>query len=161
GGVAAAAIQLARAAGCYVLATSRSETKRAAAVETLGAHEALPTGTRVAPVAAVLRPVAKPTRDNALRAYGPGGVVAVAGATSGPAPSADLNRVFFRSLRVVGTTMGTLSQLHEVVAMLLTTGVRPVIDSRFDLDSADGVRSAFARLASGEVFGKVVLTREG
>src|SRR5699024_250996 len=67
---------------------------------------------------------------------------------------------FFRSLRVVGTTMGTLSQLHEVVAMMLTTGVRPVIDSRFDLDSADDVRSAFARLASGEVFGKVVLTRD-
>lgn len=161
GGVAAAAIQLARAAGCYVLATSRSESKRAAAVETLGAHEALPTGTRVAPVDAVLETVGEATWEHSLRSLRPGGVVAVAGATSGPAPSADLNRVFFRSLRVVGTTMGTLSQLHEVVAMLLTTGVRPVIDSRFDLDSADGVRSAFARLASGEVFGKVVLTREG
>lgn len=159
GGVAAAAIQLARAAGCYVLATSRSETKRSNAVELLGAHEAVPTGTRVAPVDAVLETVGEATWEHSLRSLRPGGVVAVAGATSGPAPSADLNRVFFRSLRVIGTTMGTLGQLHEVTAMLLTTGVRPVIDSRFDLDAEDGVRSAFARLASGEAFGKVVLAR--
>ncbi len=161
GGVATAAIQLARAAGCYVLATSRSETKRADAVERLGAHEAVPTGTRVAPVDAVMETVGEATWEHSLRSLRPGGVVAVAGATSGPAPSADLNRVFFRSLRVVGTTMGTLGQLHEVLAMLLATGVRPVLDSTFDLDSADQVRSAFTHLASGEVFGKVVLERHG
>lgn len=159
GGVAAAAIQLARAAGCYVIATSRSEAKQERAVELLGAHEGLPTGTRVAPVDAVLETVGEATWKHSLRSLRPGGVVAVAGATSGPAPSADLNRVFFRSLRVVGTTMGTLAQLHEVTAMLLTTGVRPVIDSHFGLADDDGVRSAFSRLASGEAFGKVVLTR--
>ena len=161
GGVAAAAIQLARAAGCYVIATSRSETKQQRAVERLGAHEAVPTGTRVEPVDAVLETVGEATWKHSLRSLRPGGVIAVAGATSGPAPSADLNRVFFRSLRVIGTTMGTLAQLHEVISMLVATGVRPVIDSSFDLSTDDGVRSAFSRLASGEAFGKVVLTRQG
>jgi NADPH:quinone reductase-like Zn-dependent oxidoreductase len=54
--------------------------------------------------------------------------------------------------------MGTLGELTALVAMLATTGVRPVIDGVYDMDDAP---AAFARLASGEAFGKVVLTREG
>lgn len=87
--------------------------------------------------------------------------MAVAGATSGPAPSADLNRVFFRSLRVVGSTMGTREELSSVAAMVTSAGISPVIDSVANLDEDDDVRTAFSRLLSGESFGKIVLTTEG
>ncbi|SEE99484.1 zinc-binding dehydrogenase [Ruania alba] len=157
GGVATAAVQLALAAGAQVVVTSRTEAKLERA-RILGAHEAVPTGTRVNPVDAVIETVGAATWEHSLRSLRPGGVVVVAGATSGPDPSADLNRVFFRSLRILGSTMGTAAQLAELAAMVETTGVRPVIDSEHDLGSEAGVRAAFERLDSGAAFGKVVLT---
>ncbi|MGC0274165.1 zinc-binding dehydrogenase [Pseudactinotalea sp. Z1739] len=158
GGVATAATVLARAMGAHVVVTSRSEERREAALA-IGAHQAVAAGERIEPVDAVIETVGEATWSHSLRALRPGGVVAVAGATSGAMPPADLNRVFFRSLRVVGTTMGTLEQLHGLLAMLQATGVRPVVDSvhRFD---EEGVRAAFARLDSGAAFGKVVLSRD-
>lgn len=159
GGVASAAVLLARAAGCEVVATSRHEWKRRRVVEELGAHDAVPTGTRIPRVDAVIETVGQATWEHSLRSLEPGGVIAVAGATSGPAPSADLNRVFFRSLRVVGTTMGTRAQLQDLLGLLTATGTTPIIDSRYDFDDDVAVRGAFERLAGGEAFGKVVLTR--
>lgn len=160
GGVAGAAILLARAAGCDVVATSRYEWKRRRAVEELGAAEAVAPGTKVARVDAVIETVGAATWEHSLRSLRPGGVIAVAGATSGPGPSADLNRMFFRSLRVVGSTMGTRAQLQDLLGLLAATGRLPVIDSRYDFDDDAGVHAAFERLAGGEAFGKVVLTRE-
>lgn len=160
GGVATAATVLARAAGLHVVVTSRSAQKLEQALA-IGAHEAVETGTRVAPVDAVIETVGEATWEHSLRSLRPGGVVAVAGATSGPAPSADLNRVFFRSLRVIGSTMGTSAQLARLAAMMTAAGISPVIDSAMDLDSDDDVRSAFSRLLAGESFGKIVLTSEG
>ncbi|UFU07628.1 zinc-binding dehydrogenase [Ruania halotolerans] len=157
GGVATAAAQLARAAGAHVVVTSRSESKLERA-RALGAQEVVPTGTRIAPVDVVIETVGEATWQHSLRSLRPGGVVVVAGATSGPAPSADLNRVFFRSLRIVGSTMGTAAQLAELVAMVEATGVRPVIDSEYQFADDTGVRAAFDRLASGKGFGKVVVT---
>jgi len=160
GGVAGAAILLARAAGCEVVATSRHAWKRARAVAELGAHEAVEPGSRIPRVDAVIETVGEATWEHSLRSLHPGGVIAVAGATSGPAPSADLNRVFFRSLRVVGSTMGTRAQLQDLLGLLTATGTRPVIDSRYDFDDDVAVREAFERLHAGEAFGKVVLTRQ-
>jgi len=161
GGVAGAAILLARAAGCEVVATSRHAWKRDRAVSELGAHAAVEPGTRIPRVDAVVETVGEATWEHSLRSLHPGGVIAVAGATSGPAPSADLNRVFFRSLRVVGSTMGTRAQLQDLLGLLAATGTRPIIDSRYDFDDDAAVRGAFERLHSGDAFGKVVLTREG
>jgi len=158
GGVATAATVLARAMGAHVTVTSRDAARRERALAA-GAHEAVATGTRIDRVDAVIETVGEATWEHSLRSLHPGGVVAVAGATSGPAPSADLNRVFFRSLRVVGSTMGTLEQLYALVAMLQATGVRPVVDSVHSFDDDAGVRAAFERLASGAAFGKVVLER--
>lgn len=160
GGVATASLLLARAAGLHVTVTSRSQSKREAALA-LGAHDAVETGERVAPVDVVIETVGEATWQHSLRSLRPGGVVAVAGATSGPAPSADLNRVFFRSLRVVGSTMGTREQLAHVAAMMTDAGISPVIAETGDLDSDDDVRAAFAALLAGETVGKLVLTREG
>ena len=155
GGVATAAIALGKALGYRVWATSRDEAKRVRAVE-LGADEAFESGARLPErVDAVIETVGEATWAHSLRALRPGGTIVVSGSTSGPNPPADLARVFFLQLNVVGSTMGTREELEALVALLVETGVRPTIDAVFDLRDA---RSAFERLASGDVVGKIVLT---
>jgi len=155
GGVATAAIQLASVLGYRVWATSRDEAKRARAVE-LGAAEAFEPGARLPErVDAVIETVGEATWSHSLKSLRPGGVLVVSGATSGPNPPADLARVFFLQLSVVGSTMGTKAELESLVALLVDTGVRPTIDHVYDLRDA---RAAFEKLASGDVVGKIVLT---
>jgi NADPH:quinone reductase-like Zn-dependent oxidoreductase len=157
GGVATAAIQLADAMGFRVWVTSRDEAKRERAVE-LGADEAFETGARLpARVDAVIETVGEATWSHSLKALRPGGTIVVSGATSGPNPPADLARVYFLQLSVVGSTMGTLDELDALVSLLVDTGVRPTIDATFPLANA---RSAFERLATGDVVGKLVLTND-
>ena len=154
GGVATAAIVLARAAGFTVWATSRDEAKRTKALE-LGAHAVFEPGAKLpGKVDAVLETVGKATWSHSLRSLRPGGTVVVSGATSGPDPSADLNRVFFLQLRVVGSTMGTRTELQRLLAFLVATGVRPVIDEVISLKDA---ARAFEKMETGDVFGKLVL----
>jgi NADPH:quinone reductase-like Zn-dependent oxidoreductase len=154
GGVATAAILLARAAGLHVTVTSRDEDRLERARQ-LGAHEGLVSGQRLPNrVHAVMETVGEATWEHSLKALEPGGVIVVSGATSGPNPPADLNRVFFRQLEVVGSTMGTREELVRLLGLLDATGVRPVIDDVLPLSEA---RGAFERLADGDVFGKIVL----
>jgi len=154
GGVATAAIALARAAGLTVWATSRDEAKRSRAAE-LGAHEVFESGARLpGKVDAVLETVGKATWSHSMRALHPGGTLVVSGATTGADPSADLNRLFFLQLRVIGSTMGTLGELQSLLSLLATSGVRPLVEATYALSDA---RAAVARLASGEVVGKLVL----
>jgi NADPH:quinone reductase-like Zn-dependent oxidoreductase len=155
GGVATAAIQLADVMGFRVWATSRDEGKRARAVE-LGADEAFEPGARLPErVDAVIETVGEATWSHSLKALRPGGTLVVSGATSGPNPPADLARVYFLQLSVVGSTMGTLDELQALVRLVVDTGVRPTIDATYDLREA---RTAFERLHSGDVVGKLVLT---
>ena len=155
GGVSTALVMLARAAGYVVYVTSRDAAKRARAVE-IGAHQAFEPGARLPErVDAVMETVGAATWDHSLKALEPGGTVVVAGATSGAEPPADLRRVFFRQLRVVGSTMGTRGELARLLRFLDVTGVRPLVDSVRPLGEA---RAAFERLAAGESFGKLVLT---
>ncbi len=156
GGVATALVLLATAGGLHVTVTSRDESKLQRAQE-LGAHTVVPSGERLpARVDAVMETVGEATWSHSLKALRPGGVVVVSGATSGPNPPADLNRVFFRQLEVVGSTMGTREELARVLRMVDATGMRPLIDDVLPMVEA---RDAFERLASGDVFGKLVLTR--
>jgi len=155
GGVATAAIALARAAGLVVYATSRDEGKRERARD-LGAHEVFETGARLPQkMDAVLETVGKATWSHSMRSLRPGGTLVVSGATSGADPSADLNRLFFLQLRVVGSTMGTRDDLAGLLSLLEATGVRPVVDEVLPLREA---RTGLQRLAAGDVFGKLVLT---
>jgi NADPH:quinone reductase-like Zn-dependent oxidoreductase len=155
GGVSTAAIALARAAGLVVWVTGRDEAKRQRALE-LGAHEVFEPGARLpARVDAVLETVGKATWGHSMKSLRPGGTLVVSGATTGADPSADLNRLFFPQLRVVGSTMGTRDELAGLLRMLDVTGVRPQVQEVVPLPEA---RRAFERLASGDVVGKVVLT---
>lgn len=154
GGVASAAIELGRAAGFRVWATSREERKRDFALE-CGAHAVFESGARLPEkVDVVLETVGKATWGHSLRSLKPGGRIVVAGSTSGPDPSAELNRVFFKELEVVGSTMGTLEELHRLVSLIDLSGIRPRIDKEHPLaDVAEGIRA----LAEGDVLGKIVI----
>ncbi|HTE73115.1 MAG TPA: zinc-binding dehydrogenase [Actinomycetes bacterium] len=156
GGVATAVIALGRAAGIRVWATSRDEAKRARAVE-LGADQAFEPGARLPErVDAVMETVGVPTWEHSLKSLRQGGTIVVTGATGGHEAVTDLRRVFFLQLRVVGSTMGTREELERLVRFMAATGVRPVVDTVRPLEDAV---DAFRQLASGEVFGKLVLTR--
>jgi NADPH:quinone reductase-like Zn-dependent oxidoreductase len=157
GGVATALIALGRAGGLRVFATSRDESKRARALE-LGAHEVVESGARLPQrVDAVMETVGKATWSHSIKSLRPGGTVVISGATSGNNPDhAELTRIFFLQLRVIGSTMGTRSELAALTELLDVTGVRPVIDQVLPMDAAD---KGFAAMASGDVFGKIVFTR--
>ena len=155
GGVATALIQLGRAAGLRMWATSQSEAKRARALD-LGADQVFETGARLPErVDAVMETVGEATWAHSLRSLKPGGTVVICGATSGSAPSADLSRVFFLQLSVVGSTMGSRDELARLLTFCEQTGVRPLIDRSMPLAEA---RDGFAAMISGDLFGKVVFT---
>ena len=155
GGVSTAAIALARAAGLVVWVTGRDEAKRQRALE-LGAHAVFEPGARLpARVDAVIETVGKATWSHSMKSLRPGGTLVVSGATTGPDPSADLNRLFFLQLRVIGSTMGTRDELGRLISLLDATGLRPPVDEVVPLSEA---RRGFERLAAGDVVGKLVLT---
>ena len=153
--MATAAITLGRAGGLVVYAASRDPAKWERARE-LGAHDVFSLGARLPErVDAVVETVGVATWAASLKALKPGGTVVVAGATSGADPPADLHRIFFLQLSVVGSTMGTRRELEQLVQMLTATSIRPVIDTVLPLSAA---REGFARMARGDVFGKIVFT---
>lgn len=158
GGVATALVALGSATGYRVWVTSRTEERRARAVS-LGADRAFAPGARLPErVDAVLETVGEPTWEHSLKALRPGGTLVVTGATGGHRVALDLRRVFFLQLRVIGSTMGTRAELARLVELCRTSGVRPLIDTELPLEQA---HDGFARLLTGDAFGKVVLTRPG
>ena len=157
GGVATALIALGAAGGLRVFATSRDQAKRQRALD-LGAHEVFESGARLPDrVDAVMETVGKATWSHSVKSLRPGGTLVISGTTSGPNPdNAELTRVFFLQLRVIGSTMGTTEELAALMGLLDTSGVRPVIDQTMPLEDA---REGFAAMAGGDLFGKVVFTR--
>jgi NADPH:quinone reductase-like Zn-dependent oxidoreductase len=155
GGVATAVIALGAAAGYRMWATSRSAAKREHALK-LGAAAAFESGARLPErVDAVMESVGAATWAHSVKSLRPGGRIVVCGATSGPMPPAELTRVFFLQLSVVGSTMGTRDQLARLARFCAVTGVRPVIDRTLPLARA---REGFEAMAGGDLFGKVVFT---
>src|SRR6476661_7835513 len=157
GGVATALIVLGRAAGLRVWATSRDESKRARALE-LGAHEVFESGARLpGKGVSVMETVGRATWSHSIRALRPGGSIVISGTTSGPKlDDAELTRIFFLQLRVIGSTMGTRTELASLVNLLDASGARPLIDRTLPMEQA---RDGFAAMAGGDVFGKIVFTR--
>ena len=155
GGVATALIVLAKAAGVRVWVTGRAEEKRAAAVA-LGADAAFEAGARLPErVDAVMETIGAATWSHSVKSLKPGGVIVVSGATTGDAPPAELTRVFFLQLSVVGSTMGTRDELERLMQLCVQGGVRPVIDRTLPLSDA---RDGFAAMLDGDITGKIVFT---
>jgi NADPH:quinone reductase-like Zn-dependent oxidoreductase len=154
GGVATALVVLGKAAGLRMWVTSRDEAKSARALE-LGADAAFASGARLPErVDAVMETVGAATWSHSVKSLRPGGTIVISGATSGPNPAAELTRIFFLELKVVGSTMGTKEELAGLLSMCATTGIRPIIDSVLPLRDA---REAFERMEKGDLFGKLVL----
>ena len=116
------------AAGYRMWVTSRDEAKGARAVE-IGADRAFESGARLPEkVDAVMETVGAATWTHSINCCGPGGTVVICGATSGAPPKAELTKIYFRQLRVVGSTMGNRSEL-ERLARFVADRHRPVIDA--------------------------------
>jgi NADPH:quinone reductase-like Zn-dependent oxidoreductase len=155
GGVATALIVLASAAGIRVWVTGRSEDKRTAALA-LGAADAFEPGARLPErVDAVLETVGQATWAHSIRSLKPGGTLVVSGATTGDAPPAELTRVFFLQLSVIGSTMGTRDELERLARFCVEKNVRPQIDRTLPLADA---RDGFEAMLAGDVVGKIVFT---
>jgi NADPH:quinone reductase-like Zn-dependent oxidoreductase len=155
GGVATALIVLGTAAGIRVWVTGRSEEKRARALE-LGADQAFEPGARLPErVDAVMETTGEATWGHSIRALKPGGTIVISGATTGDAPPAELTRIFFLQLSVVGSTMGTREELERLIRLCVDKGVRPVIHSTLPLAEA---RQGFDTMLQGDTAGKIVFT---
>lgn len=165
GGVGSAAVQFARSAGATVVAVVGSEAKRDA-VLALGASEVVvvprdsdwETAIRAALGKASFEVVVDSVGGDAFRAgirlLRPFGRLVTCGATAGAAPEIELRRVFFLSLSVLGSTMGTRWELNEVVRAAGSGEFRPVIHAVLPLDR---IAEAHRMIEAREVIGKVVL----
>jgi NADPH:quinone reductase-like Zn-dependent oxidoreductase len=155
GGVATALIVLGKAAGYRIWVTGRSEEKRSAALA-LGADQAFESGARLPErVDGVMETVGDATWSHSIKSLKPGGVIVTSGATTGFNPGAELNRVFFTQLSVIGSTMGTRGELEDLIRMCAATGIRPQIDVELPLTEA---REGFQRMLEGRTAGKIVFT---
>jgi NADPH:quinone reductase-like Zn-dependent oxidoreductase len=153
GGVSTAAAVLAVALGKRVYVTSREQWKRDRIAE-LGAT-AVETGARLPErVDVVIESVGAPTFDHSLKCSAPGARIVVCGTTGGHQATVDLRRVFAMRLEILGSTMGTGAELAALLDLMVAKDLRPVIDSTYGFSA---VGDAFARLESGEVFGKVAV----
>lgn len=164
GGVSLAGLQLAEGVGARVIATSRDAGKLARA-QALGADEVIDSSTQdVAKEVArltqgrgvdvVFENVGAAVWSSALKSLARGGRLVTCGATTGDQPGADLRRMFIRQLQVLGSTLGTLGEMNDLVAWVERHGLRPVIDTRHALDQ---VHVGLDRLESGRQFGKVAV----
>jgi NADPH:quinone reductase-like Zn-dependent oxidoreductase len=155
GGVSTALTKLASAAGIRVWVTSRSEEKREEAKK-LGADEAFEAGARLPErVDAVMETTGEATWKHSIRSLKPGGTIVISGATTGDAPPAELTRVFFLQLSIVGSTMGTREELERLMRLCVDRDVRPIIDRTLPLSEA---REGFETMLKGEMVGKIVFT---
>ncbi len=158
GGVATALTVLGTAAGIRMWVTGRSEEKRARALE-LGADQAFEPGARLPErVDAVMETTGRATWAHSVRALRPGGTIVISGATTGDASPAELTRVFFLQLSVVGSTMGTREELGRLIRMCVDSGVRPAIQMTLPLREA---AQGFEAMLSGDTSGKIVFTPAG
>ena len=168
GGVATAALAIAKALGARVLATSSSDAKleraRALGADAVVNHvrgdvrAAVKEVTGGPGVDVVVEHVGDATWATSLAAVRPGGRVVVCGATTGPNPPAQLHRIWWKQLDVLGSTMGTRADFEAVLDLVLSGRARPVVDAVYPLAEA---RAAHERLEAGEQLGKIVLRIPG
>jgi len=165
GGVALASLQISKLLGARVWVTSGSDEKLERA-RVLGADEVLNhrtqdvatevralTGKRGVDV--VIDCVGEATWASSLGSLGKRGRLVTCGGTSGPMVQTDIRRLFWNQWTIMGSSMGSDSEFAAIVDQLRAGRLCPPIDSEHPLERG---ADAFARLQSGEQFGKVVVT---
>ena len=163
-GIGTASLQIAKALGGRVIATSSSDEKleRARALgadavvnhETGDVVEAVKEATGGPGAEIVIEHVGEATWQTSLQAVRAHGRIAVCGATTGPNPKAALHRVWWKQLSILGSTMGTESDFEGAFELVKSGRAKPVVDSVFALADA---AAAHERMESGDQFGKIVL----
>lgn len=164
GGVAVAALGIARWLGCPTIVTSRHQWKLDKAKAMGAEHGVLDTGqdwsrdvrawSGKRGVDMAVDSTGKATHLACIRSLARGGAYVTPGCTSGPDATTDLARVFWNQLRILGSTMGTNDEFRELAALLRAGHLRGTVDRVFPASEAS---AAWARLEAGEQFGKVVL----
>jgi len=168
GGLALSLFQLARPLAGRIFVTSSSRNKLDRVLE-MGADEAIDyteqdVGKQVRQVTGkrgvdlVVDSAAGASIDASLRALRKGGRLVIAGATAGPKSEVDWRRVFWNQLEIIGSTMGSVADVSEMLRMVAGAGLRPIIDRKFSFaEGADALRY----MNDGERFGKVVVEING
>ena len=165
-GVSTAAIQIARLLGAGRIIATTSTPEKAARAKAIGADDVIDYAkedfvartrelTGRTGVDVVIDHVGAATLPGSLKVLVKGGRVVSCGATSGPKVEVHMNLVFFKSLSILGSTMGSLGELHEVLAHVAAGRLKPVVDSVLPLSK---IADAHRRLEGRDVFGKIVLT---
>ena len=163
-GVGSAAVQIAKLLGARVIATAGSRAKLERACE-LGADETIHYGetdfakevariTGKRGVDVVVEHVGPATWEGSVQSLATGGRLVTCGATTGQRVELNLARVFFKSLSILGSTMGSRGELHQIARLMGEGRLRPVVDRVLPLDE---VREAHRVMESREQFGKIVL----
>ncbi len=164
-GVGSAAIQIAKMFHCRVITTAGDEQKMERARQ-LGAdfvlnHYQQKIADEVRKITAkegvdiVFEHVGQATWDDSVRSLKPGGTLVTCGATTGPEAKIDIRVLFAKQLTLVGSYMGTMGDLHEVLGHVFAGRLKAVVDSTFPLSET---RAAHEKLEAGAVFGKVLVT---
>jgi D-arabinose 1-dehydrogenase-like Zn-dependent alcohol dehydrogenase len=104
----------------------------------------------------VFETVGKTTWSHSVKCLKPGGIIVCSGATSGDADRAELQRLFFLQLQMVGSTMGTREELRDLLSFLDITGVRPHIGAELPMSDPE---QGFKAMLDGDTAGKIVFTR--
>ncbi len=161
-GVGSAAVQIAKLHGARVWATASTEAKRAKAVE-LGAEAAFPYENFVDEVRKrtakrgcdiVFEHVGTATFEGSLKCLAKGGRVVTCGATTGADAKFDLRAVFFKSLSILGSTMGSRGELMRAMRLVGQGKLKPVVDRVMPLAE---VAKAHELMEKREQFGKIVV----
>ncbi|MDF8265884.1 quinone oxidoreductase family protein [Luteipulveratus flavus] len=156
GGVATALTVLGRAAGLRVWVAGSTDEKRAVATG-LGAHDVFESGARLPEkVDGVFDSVGRATWSHSVKSLKPGGVLVTCGATSGEPESAELTRIFFQQMRVIGSTMGTRDELQDLLRLCEVADLHPRVGQEVAMEDA---HTAFRAMLDGRTAGKIVLTR--
>jgi NADPH:quinone reductase-like Zn-dependent oxidoreductase len=164
-GVGIAAIQIAKLFHCRVITTAGNEAKLAKGKE-LGADyginhyeqkisEEVRKITNKEGVDIVIEHVGAATWDESIKSLKNSGTLVTCGATTGPNVGIDLRHLFARQLTLLGSYMGTMGELHEVLKHVFSGQLRPVVDRVFPLSE---IRAAHEYLEESQMFGKVVLS---
>lgn len=156
GGMATALIQLGRAAGFEVWATSRNEAGRALA-EKLGAHRTFASGEKLPRKAhAVVDNIGPATWAHSIASVARGGTIVVVGGTTGLETNLPLLPLISEQITVCGSIMGTLQDMRDMMAFMAATGIAPEIGAVMPMDQA---REGFRAMSEGRTHGKTVFTR--
>ena len=163
-GVGIAGIQIAKFFNCRVITTAGDDRKIARARELGADHvinhyqqkisEEVRKITDKEGVDIVMEHVGPATWDESIRALKPAGTLVTCGATTGPKVKIDLRFVYSRQLSVLGSYMGTMGELHEVLKHVFSGKLKPVVDQTFPLREA---RAAHEHMEKSQMFGKIVL----